>query len=138
MLDRLSGAFFAVFGVLLLIVVIPQHTEVVGYGWMRPQSLPAAMAIVIAVAGLLVALRPVGETAFEPRLALRAALYLGVLAAGVWLIALFGFEIVAAPFALAIMLTIGERRPLWLGVGAVAMPLAIWFAVAVLLDRPLP
>lgn len=138
MLDRLSGAFFAVFGVLLLAVVIPQHTEEVGYGWMRPQSLPAAMALVIAVAGLLVALRPVGETAFEPRLALRAGLYLGVLVAGVWLISRFGFEIVAAPFALAVMLMIGERRVLWLGVGAVAMPLAIWFAVAVLLGRPLP
>lgn len=138
MANRLLGLFFAVFGVLLLVVVIPQQTEVIDYGWMRPQTLPDAMAAVIAVAGIMLALRPRGAVAFEWRKAGRAALYLGLVAAGVWLIGLFGFEIVAPLLALVMMLVIGERRVPWLVLGAAGIPLAIWLAVAVLLDRPLP
>lgn len=138
MTNRLLGLFFAAFGLLMLFVLIPQQTEVVDYGWMRPQTLPNAMAIVIAVSGVVLALRPRGAVTFQWRQALRAALYLGLVSAGVFLISLFGFEIVAPPMALAIMLLIGERRPLWLVLGVAGIPLLIWLAVPVLLDRPLP
>lgn len=138
MANRLLGMFFALFGLLLLFVVIPQHTEAVDYGWMRPRTLPNAMAVVIAVSGLALALRPRGAVAFEWRPAARAALFLMLVAAGVYLVSLFGFEAVAPLLALAVMLLIGERRPLWLAVGAAGIPLAIWLVVPVLLDRPLP
>lgn len=138
MANRLLGLFFAVFGLLLLVVVIPHQTEVIEYGWMRPQTLPNAMAVVIAVSGLILALRPRGAVAFEWRKAGRAALYLALVTAGVYLIHLFGFKVVAPGLALAMMLLIGERRPLWLAVGVAGVPFAIWLAVPVLLDRPLP
>lgn len=138
MANRLSGLFFAILGLLLLFVIIPRHTEVVGYGWTRPQTLPNAMAIVICVSGLVLALRPRGAVAFEWRKAARASLYLGLVAAGVYLVSLFGFEVVAPLLALAMMLLIGERRPLWLAIGAAGIPFAIWLAVPILLDRPLP
>ena len=138
MANRLLGLFFAVFGLLLLVVVIPQHTEVIDYGWMRPQTVPNAMAMVIAVSGLILALRPRGAVAFEWHRAGRAAQYLALVAAGVYLISRFGFELTAPLLALAIMLLIGERRPLWLAVGVVGIPFAIWLAVPVFLDRPLP
>ncbi len=138
MTNRLLGLFFAGFGLLLLFIVIPRHTEVIGYGWMRPQTLPNAMAIIIAAAGAALALRPGGRVDFEPRRAAWAALYLALLAAGLYLISLFGYELVAPVLALAIMMLIGERRPLWLAIGAAGIPFAIWLAVPVLLDRPLP
>lgn len=138
MTNRLLGLFFAAFGLLLLFVVIPQQTEVVDYGWMRPQTLPDAMAVVIGISGLALALRPRGAVTFEWRKAIRAALYLGLVCTGVYLISLFGFEIVAPPMALAIMLLIGERRPLWLVLGVAGIPFMIWLAVPVLLGRPLP
>lgn len=138
MANRLLGLFFTVFGLALLLVVIPWQTEVIDYGWMRPQTLPNAMAVVIAVSGLMLALRPRGEVTFEWRRAARAGLYLGVVAAGVYGISLFGFEFVSPVLALGVMLLIGERRPLWLVLGVAAVPLAIWVAVPVLLDRPLP
>lgn len=138
MANRLLGLFFAVFGLLLLLVIIPRQTEVIDYGWMRPQTLPNAMAVVIAVSGLVLALRPRGAVTFEWRRAGWAVLYLGLVAGGVQLIGRFGFEVVAPLLALAIMLLIGERRPLWLALGAAGIPFAIWLAVPVLLDRPLP
>lgn len=138
MTNRLLGLFFTIFGLLLLFVVIPQQTEVIDYGWMRPQTLPNAMAAIMAASGLMLALRPRGTVTFEPRKAGRAAVYLALVAAGVWLISLFGFEAVAPFLALAMMLLIGERRPLWLALGAAGVPFAIWLAVPVLLDRPLP
>ncbi len=132
------GLFFACFGLLLLFVVIPRQTEVIAYGWMRPQSLPNATAIVIAAAGAFLALRPQGGVDFEWRQAGGAALYLGLVAAGVFLIALFGFVVVAPLIALAVMLLAGERRPAWLALGAAGIPFVIWLAATVLLDRPLP
>lgn len=138
MTNRLLGLFFAVFGLLLLLLVIPYHTETIDYGWMRPRTLPNAMALVMVISGLALALRPRGAIDFEPRRAGRAALYLALIAAGVWLISLFGFEVVAPLLALALMLLIGERRPLWLALGVAGVPLVIWLAVPVLLDRPLP
>ncbi|MGA8261483.1 MAG: tripartite tricarboxylate transporter TctB family protein [Arenicellales bacterium] len=138
MANRLLGLFFAVFGLLMLFAVIPWQTEVVNSGWMKPQSLPDAMAVVITVAGLVLAIRPRGEVSFEWRKAVRAALYLGLVCAGVYLISLFGFEMVAPSMALAIMLLIGERRPWWLVLGVAGIPFAIWVAVPVLLGRPLP
>jgi len=138
MTNRLLGLFFAAFGLLLFFVLIPRQTEVVDYGWMRPQALPNAMAIIIAVSGVVLALRPRGAVALEWREAGRAALYLGLVCTGVYLISLFGFEVVAPPMALLIMLLIGERRPLWLALGVAGIPFMIWLAVPVLLGRPLP
>jgi len=138
MTNRLLGLFFAAFGLVLLFWVIPAQTEVIQSGWMRPRTLPNVTAALIAIAGVMLAVRPRGAVAFEWRSAGRAALYLSVVAAGLWLIDLFGFELVGPPMALAMMLLIGERRPFWLVVGAVGVPLALWLVVPVLLDRPLP
>lgn len=138
MTNRLLGLFFAVFGLLLLLVVIPYQTEIVDSGRMKPQTLPNAMAVVIALAGVFLALRPRGAVDYDRRNAGRAALYLGLVTAGVYLISLFGFEIVAPLLALTLMLFIGERRPLWLLFGVAGVPFVIWLTVPVLLNRPLP
>lgn len=138
MTNRWLGLFFACFGLLLLFVVIPRQTEVIAYGWMRPHSLPNAAAFVIAAAGAFLVFRPRGAVDFEWRKAGGAALYLGLIAAGVYFIALFGFEVVAPLIAMAVMLLAGERRPAWLALGAAGIPFVIWLAATVLLDRPLP
>ena len=56
---------------------------------------------------------------------------------GVAAMAGVGFALVAPVLALAIMLLIGERRPWWLAVGALAMPAMIWVFVVQILGRPL-
>mgnify|MGYP002713045228 CR=1 FL=1 len=125
------------FGLLLYLVIIPRHTETVDYGWMRPQTLPNAMAWIILLAGALQALRPTGEIEFVPGETARAGLYLALVVIGTICIGQFGFVYVSPVLALAIMLVIGERRPLWLAFGVVVLPFTIWFVVTILLARPL-
>lgn len=139
--DRLTGLFFLLLGAALYWVVIPAQTETVDSGWVLPQTLPNLTAIIIGLCGASLLVRPGREASPrppEPGTLLRAAATLALLIAGVWLIGLTGFGIAAAPLALAIMWWIGERRMRWLALGGILMPALIWFAVVILLDRPLP
>jgi len=138
LLNRISGAVCAAFGLLLYFVIIPYDTEVVDYGWVRPQTVPNAMAWLLVAAGGLLALRPTGDTDFQWRRAGRAGLFLLLVAVGVALIDRFGFLAVSPALALAVMALMGEKRLLWLVCGTVATPAFIWLAVSVLLQRPLP
>lgn len=138
LLNRSSGLFFVAFGIVLYFVVIPYDTEPVDYGWVRPQSVPNAMAWIIAIAGLVQLIRPRGGISADIARMSRAALHLLIVACGVLAISQFGFRLVSPLLALTIMLTVGERRPVWLVLGVIGIPVLIWFVVAVLLGRPLP
>lgn len=140
-LDRLSGLAVAGLGAALLLLVIPAEVEAVDYGWVRPETLPSVAAAALVLLGLLQAVGP-GSSGGAARLPLaattRALLYLGYTAATVWAMGRLGFAWVAPAMVLVLMLWIGERRPLWLGLGAVVVPAAVWGVVAGLLGRPLP
>jgi putative tricarboxylic transport membrane protein len=137
-LNRFSGCFIICLGLLLYFFIIPYDTEVVDYGRVRPQTVPSAMAWILIVAGAILAIEPSGETNFDPRGAARAGLFLAIVAAGVYSISYVGFIFVSPVLALVIMLLMGERRFLWLALGAFGTPSVIWIVVAVLLGRPLP
>lgn len=137
-LNRYSGLFFVALGLLLFFVVIPYATETVDQGWVRPQTVPNVTAWIMVMAGAAHAIRPAGEVDLQLRRVLYGALYLAIVATGVVLTAFFGFEFVAPVLALAIMVVTGERRAGWLVLGVLVIPASIWFAVVVLLDRPLP
>ncbi|MEY8841838.1 tripartite tricarboxylate transporter TctB family protein [Cribrihabitans sp. XS_ASV171] len=136
--DRWSGLVCLLFGVALYAAIIPWQVETVGYGWLRPRTLPRVLAVVIALCGLWLMVAPSGDARPGEVPWLRAGLFAGLLIAGLWLIARFGFLWVAPLLALAIMVLSGERRPLWLILGAAGLPLAIWAVVVVLLERTLP
>jgi len=137
--NRLSGLAVAIFGLLLLFVIIPANTEIVDdYGWIRPQTLPDACAVLLIVFGALQAALPSGEIRMRPRETVRALLFAAVAGVALWGMAKFGFLLAAPVLALAVMLLVGERRPGWLAAGAVALPAVIWTAVVVLLERTLP
>lgn len=136
--DRLTGIFFIIFAVLFYVVIIPDQTEQVEYGWVRPHTVPNVMSIIIGLCGLTLAIRPKDAIGIDPGSILRAGMFAGVMLAGVFLISRIGFEWASPVLALAIMLLLGERRPLWLGFGAVLLPALIWLTVAGLLDRQLP
>jgi putative tricarboxylic transport membrane protein len=136
--DRWSGLFFMALGIVLYAVVIPWQVETVDYGWLKPRTLPRILALVMVLGGMSLLLWPVGDAA--PRYVpwRRSGMFAAVLIVGLWAIAKFGFVVVAPVLALVLMGLAHERRPLWLLLGAAGLPLAIWFAVAVLLERPLP
>ncbi|MGB7302132.1 MAG: tripartite tricarboxylate transporter TctB family protein [Burkholderiaceae bacterium] len=140
--DRLVGLFFCALALLLVFVIVPSQTEVVDSGWMRPQTVPILMATIIGLCGLALVVMP--GNALTPPAATdwpafgRAGAYLLGLLASLWLIGRVGFAWASPAIALAIMLSMGERRTLWLFLGAAAMPMLIWLAIVGLLDRPLP
>jgi putative tricarboxylic transport membrane protein len=136
--DRASGLFFLLSGLALYLFIIPAYVEQAEGGWVHPDTIPNAVAIVLALGGAALALRPSRHQIQEASEFARAGLYFALLMAGLLLMGQFGFVYVAPPLALAVMLMIGERRPLWLIAGAAAMPAAIWLLVVQVLDRALP
>jgi putative tricarboxylic transport membrane protein len=136
--NRISGIVVAIFGALLLFWIIPQHTETVDYGWLRPATLPIITAVIVIITGIIHILLPLGKVEFDVSLASRAGLFFVIALSGLFLMHLAGF-LVAAPILIAVlMLLIGERRPLWLMTGIVLIPLAMWSTIELLLKRPLP
>ena len=136
--NRLSGLAVALVGITLLTVIIPNQVEVVDYGWVRPETVPNAMAIALILLGLAQAVSAIGTMSWRIGPALRALGFLAITTAAVWAMGRFGFVVAAPVMMLVLMLLIGERRPLWLGLGVLAMPAAIWWTVIRLLDRTLP
>lgn len=136
--DRLSGAFFLLFGLAMYFLVIPVYVENVDGGSLSPKTMPAIISIIIAVCGGLLVLKPTRHQIPDARFFGLAGAYAILLAVGIYAMSWFGFEYIAPILALAIMVMIGERRPVWLLLGAVGMPVAIWFLVTQLLERALP
>lgn len=135
---RLSGLLVAAFGLALLLVVIPDQVETVDYGWVRPGTLPNLLALALLILGLLQAALTPDPTRLELPPAARAAGYLGLAAGAVWAMGRLGFPWVAPAMVLAVMLLAGERRPLWLAIGALVLPGLVWLVVVPLLGRTLP
>jgi len=136
--DRISGAFFCLFGLAMYFFVIPVYVETADGGSLSPNTMPNIISIIIAVSGGILFLKPTKQQLRDPRKMAITGFYVLLLVAGIYAMSRFGFEYVAPVLALAIMWFIGERRPLWLISGVVLMPAAIWFAVTQLLGRGLP
>lgn len=136
--DRFTGLFFVALGIALYVAIIPWQAETADYGWLKPRTLPRILAVVLGLSGVALMLRPVGDARPAAVPWGRAALFAGVLAVGLVAMTHLGFALTAPAMALALMWLAHERRPLWLGLGCIGMPVLIWFTVAVLLERPLP
>ena len=137
-LNRISGLVVAVFGIILLLWIIPRHTETVDYGWLRPATLPIITTVIVIISSIVHLLFPTGKAEFDVPLALRAGLFFVISLIGLYVMHLAGFLIAAPLLVMVLMLLIGERRPLWLFAGIVLIPLAMWSSIELLLKRPLP
>ncbi|MEX1034558.1 MAG: hypothetical protein WDZ54_01280 [Sneathiella sp.] len=138
LLNRLSGAFFVSLGLLLYFAVIPAHTEIVDYGWMRPQSIPNACAILLVILGVVQAVFPTGAVSVNLPELFRTSLFVAITISALWAMANFGFLMVVPLFVGVIMLIVGERRVGWLVGGVIILPVVIWLTVVPLLERTLP
>ena len=136
--DRVSGTFFLLFGLAMYFLVIPEYVEFNDEGNIAPSTMPNIISLVIAFFGGVLVLKPTPHQLQDKLFILKTAGYIAMLAAGIYAMSLFGFQYVGPVLALAIMLMIGERRPLWLGAGVILMPLIIWFLVTHVLGRALP
>ncbi len=136
--DRISGIFFLLFGLAMYLYVNPNYIEATEGGNISPNTVPNIVSIVMAVCGGLLALKPTNHRAHSSRSMAITGFYVALLTVGLYAMSWFGFEYVAPVLALAIMWAIGERRPLWLGLGVVVVPAVIWFLVTQILGRALP
>lgn len=137
-LNRLSGLGVTLAGIVLLFWIIPNQTETVDFGWLKPNTLPNIITIVIIILGLFHFILPSGKAEFDIKLALRIGLFFMITMASLYFMSVVGFLITAPIMVMIVMILIGERRPLWLVSGIVLGPAAIWAAVDLLLNRPLP
>lgn len=137
-LNRISGLVVAILGAIMLFWITPNQTETVDFGWLRPATLPNITTIVIIIMGSVQFVFPSGKETFDVRLFLRVILFLGITLFAIYLMDLSRFLIAAPVLVLVLMMIIGERRLLWLILGIILIPAAIWVAVELLLDRPLP
>lgn len=137
MQNRLSGLFVSLFGIILLLFIIPNQTEFVDYGWLKPATLPSIAAVIITVAGLLHSIFPRGTVEFDRTSAVRALLLFFIGLLGLWLMTI-SYMVAAPLLMLLLMWRIGERRWKWLFIGVVILPASIWYFIDYLLQRPLP
>lgn len=136
--DRPLTASIIVFGLVFIFLVMPSQVETVNFGRIVPSTLPT-IALVILISASTVQLFTSKVTINVDALCcVKAALYVGIIALGVWLMGRFGFEYIAPPLALGIMLLMGERRWHWLVTGGVVIPIVVWLIVEHGLDRMLP
>ena len=135
-LDRISGLVLAVFGAILLFWIIPRHTETVDYGWLRPATLPIITAVVVIISSIVHSLFPTGKAEFDVPQALRAGLIFVISLIGLYVMHIAGFLVAAPLLVMVLMLLIGERRPLWLFAGIVAMLVASNSPVRALTSSP--
>jgi len=136
--DRWTGAFFLLFGLAMYFMVIPTFVEVTDEGNIAPSTMPNWLSIIIALGGAALIVKPTQHQTQSLKSFAITGAYAGALVIGVFAMSYFGFVYVGPVLALAIMLMIGERRPLWLFAGTVIMPATIWFFVEHLLHRVLP
>ena len=135
-LNRLTGAACAIAGLLLLLVVVPGQVEAIEDSGIQPATIPRAIAWILIVAGTIHTLFPTGDTPFDGREAVRAALFLILVGGGVILMSEIGFVYVAPGLVLTIMLVMGERR--WYVLWTAALPIGLWAMLEFWLERPLP
>ncbi|NKC11970.1 MAG: hypothetical protein GKR94_07145 [Gammaproteobacteria bacterium] len=136
--DRVSGAFFLLFGLAAYSFVIPASVETVAGGNIAPDTVPNRVSLIIAGCGLWLLIKPTRQKVPPARLMLTTAGLILALAVALFTMSIVGFTYVAPVLALGLMTFMGERRPLWLALGAVGMPALIGLFVVYGLDRALP
>ena len=136
--DRISGAFFFLFGLAMYFAIIPTYVETAEGGNIAPETLPNIVSLVICACGAWLVLKPTAHQTQNSMLFFGTGTYIAVLACAIYAMSWFGFTFIAPVLALIIMMMIGERRAFWLTFGAVGIPSLIWVFVTQILDRSLP
>lgn len=136
--NRTSGLAVFLFALAMLFLVIPAHTETVGSGWMKPDTLPVLCCYALALLGAALMVRPRGGTDLKPGEIVRFVAILLVAAACAWAMGRFGFLPGAVVLVVLAMLASGERRPVLIGSVALVLPAATWLIIVQLLGRSLP
>ncbi|MDF0600444.1 tripartite tricarboxylate transporter TctB family protein [Psychromarinibacter sp. C21-152] len=140
-IDRLLGGIFALFGIFLLAYAIPANVQTVPglLVFPNPALFPQIAAGLLILLGVLqmVLVKTRSELPGGKKLGLFAAAAAATLVA-MLLIDELSYLPVSIGLMAAVCLITGERRPLWLGVVIVVLPVGTWLLFEQVLQRPLP
>lgn len=136
---RVVGLASVALGLFLLLVGIPMHVTSNGGLIGNPALFPLLAAwlliglgaLQVIVGGPAPALPALGEP-------VRFALFAAVTVAATLLLTRIGYLATAIGLMAIVTLLIYERRPIWIAVTVLAVPVGIWLFFEHLLERPLP
>lgn len=137
LLNRTLGAGAVLIGAFLVLYFIPAQTDNVDYGALSPRDFPYFASLVVIVFGLVQILHPTGSNKYEITEMVRAGMIIDMALLTLVVMTYAGFLIAAPLLMLVTMLFAGERRVLWLGVGAILLPAMIWALFVMVLGQPL-
>lgn len=136
--DRIFGIGASLFGVLLLLVLIPDQVSE-GRGYTDPSRFPRIAAWLFIGLGALHAVISTPGMAFPlPREGSRMALVFAAAFIVCLLMPIFGYLTSAIAFMAVMTLLMFERRPHWAGLTILAIPSGLFAFFVLLLGRPLP
>lgn len=137
--DRVLGGMLAVFGGILLFVLIPNHVSGRPGEPVDPSLFPRIAGWMLLSLGVLQMVFAGGATWLPQRRDLgRLAVVIGLLVAAAVLLPIAGFIPTAICLMAATILLVHERRPLWASISILGLPLMVWALFEVVLQRPLP
>ena len=146
--DLWSGLFFAVLGLIVVFVLIPEavtEPRKVKYAALSPSYYPRLIGIALIVLGLSVVaravLRPAAEGPVEPshpRAMQRTAAFFGLLALYGFAVSTSGFILPSIIALLAALLLAGERRIGLIAVISLVLPFGLYFFFLKVASIPIP
>lgn len=138
-LDRILGGAAVLLGGFLLLYMIPANVTSVPGSVFSPSLFPNIAAWMILGLGVVMILSAPTHVDLPPlREVLRLLLVDGLALATLFLMERIGYIPASIALMIAVTLMVYERRPVWIVVTVLAMPLGIWTMFVVILNRPLP
>lgn len=138
-MDRILGGAAVLLGGFLFLYMIPANVASIPGSVFSPSLFPNIAAWLIIVLGVVQILSAPTKIDLPPlREVLRLLLVDGLSLATLVVMEHIGYIPASIALMLAVTLMVYERRPVWIVVTVVAMPLGIWTLFEVILNRPLP
>lgn len=138
-IDRILGGAAVLFGGFLLLYAIPENVRMVEGAMPYPAMFPQIASWLFIGLGIVQFFFVKSEVEF-PSFKRFASFFVAI---GLTLIALlfveqFGYLPVMIALLGSIIFLVRERRPLWMVVGVLGLPVGVWVLFEFILHRPLP
>lgn len=138
--ERILGLFSVFFGALLLAFLIPTYVSGDATDIGDPTLFPRIAGwLFVFLGGLQVIFAaPSKETLPSKREISRLILFMGAMLIGTALLPIVGFIPYAMGLMAVVLVLVFERRPLWILLTVIFVPIGTWLLFEQVLQRPLP
>lgn len=135
--DRVSGMVIMLFSLILIYIVIPIGVESIESDGLAPTTFPVLLSWGLFIVGSIQLIVSKKSDVVFPSGLIRIAFICICFFTAIYCAFIYGFIYISPVLALIMMLFMNERRILWLLLGTIFVPLAIWFCIDIVLGREL-